>query len=128
MPNLSVTPAHNCHMLVAQPEKASTCLFAAVTDTAITDEIGAVADMLLFTLDAAVKNSSSVRRARFPEKDIEVGGGVGLKTIDVCADAGSNIILAGTAIFNASNPEDVIASLKTTISSLMATVQARFSK
>ena len=27
-------------------------------------------------------------RARFPEKDIEVDGGVGPKTIDVCADAG----------------------------------------
>ena len=27
-------------------------------------------------------------RARFPEKDIEVDGGVGPKTIDICADAG----------------------------------------
>jgi len=27
-------------------------------------------------------------RARFPEKDIEVDGGVGPKTIDVCAEAG----------------------------------------
>ena len=27
-------------------------------------------------------------RARFPDKDIEVDGGVGPKTIDVCADAG----------------------------------------
>lgn len=28
-------------------------------------------------------------RARFPDKDIEVDGGVGPKTIDVCADAGN---------------------------------------
>jgi pentose-5-phosphate-3-epimerase len=27
-------------------------------------------------------------RARFPDKDIEVDGGVGPKTIGVCADAG----------------------------------------
>jgi ribulose-phosphate 3-epimerase len=27
-------------------------------------------------------------RARFPEKDIEVDGGVGPKTIDICAEAG----------------------------------------
>jgi ribulose-phosphate 3-epimerase len=27
-------------------------------------------------------------RARFPEKDIEVDGGVGPKTIGVCAEAG----------------------------------------
>lgn len=116
----------DCHMLVAQPEKASTCLIAAVTDTAITDEIDAVADMLLFTLEChnIDRLPHVAQDAALPEKDIEVDGGVGLKTIDVCADAGSNIILAGTAIFNASNPEDVIASLKTTIS----TVQARFSK
>ena len=29
-------------------------------------------------------------RARFPDKDIEVDGGVGPKTIDVCADAGGS--------------------------------------
>ena len=30
-------------------------------------------------------------RARFPDKDIEVDGGVGPKTIGVCADAGTSI-------------------------------------
>ena len=28
-------------------------------------------------------------RARFPDKDIEVDGGVGPKTIDICASAGT---------------------------------------
>lgn len=28
-------------------------------------------------------------RARFPDKDIEVDGGVGPKTIDICAQAGN---------------------------------------
>jgi ribulose-phosphate 3-epimerase len=76
-------------------------------------------------------------RARFPDKDIEVDGGVGPKTIDVCAHAGkllplmiclpvtpstigSNVIVAGTAIFNAPNPEEVIASLKATVNTAQA--------
>jgi ribulose-phosphate 3-epimerase len=51
-------------------------------------------------------------RARFPDLDIEVDGGVGPKTIDRCADAGANIIVAGTAIFNHPSPKDVIAFLR----------------
>ena len=81
-------------------------------------------------------------RARFPEKDIEVDGGVGPKTIDVCADAGewllndrilpqiahlvpgSNVIVAGTAIFAAPNPEGVIALLKETVTRAQARIAA----
>lgn len=88
-------------------------------------------------LDRCVTKVSELR-ARFPEKDIEVDGGVGPKTIDACADAGalvdtqenpgrensdtsvyltqgSNVIVAGTAIFGAKNPEDVITTLKSTV-------------
>lgn len=80
-------------------------------------------------------------RERFPEKDIEVDGGVGPSTVDVCAEAGdvpylrasmvnvtnhndmfgcgislgSNVIVAGTAIFGAENPEAVIAGLKESV-------------
>lgn len=85
-------------------------------------------------------------RARFPDKDIEVDGGVGPKTIDVCADAGnltflapkfhqcclftrpkltgSNVIVAGTAIFGASDPEGVIAQLKSTVNTAQAKIAA----
>ena len=38
-------------------------------------------------MDRCVPKVSELR-ARFPDKDIEVDGGVSLKTIDVCADAG----------------------------------------
>lgn len=41
-------------------------------------------------LDRCVPKVSELR-ARFPEKDIEVDGGVGPKTIDACADAGKLI-------------------------------------
>jgi ribulose-phosphate 3-epimerase len=78
-------------------------------------------------------------RARFPDKDIEVDGGVGPKTIDVCADAGkvesaalyctlttsssgSNVIVAGTAIFGAPNHEQVIAHLKAAVDAAQAKI------
>jgi len=98
--------------------------------TAITDEIADAADMLLVMtvypgrggqkfLDRCVPKVAELR-ARFPDKDIEVDGGVGPKTIDACAHAGSNVIVAGTAIFNAPNPEEVIASLKATVNTAQA--------
>lgn len=38
-------------------------------------------------MDRCVPKVSELR-ARFPDKDIEVDGGVGPKTIDICANAG----------------------------------------
>lgn len=51
-------------------------------------------------------------RARFPDVDIEVDGGVGPKTIAACANAGANIIVAGTAVFRDEKPEAVIQYLR----------------
>lgn len=51
-------------------------------------------------------------RRRFPDKDIQVDGGVGPKTIKPCADAGSNVIVAGTAVFGAPQPKEVIEQLR----------------
>lgn len=51
-------------------------------------------------------------RARFPTKDIQVDGGVGPSTIKPCAEAGSNVIVAGTAVFGAPQPKEVIAQLR----------------
>ncbi|KAI6129244.1 ribulose-5-phosphate 3-epimerase [Pisolithus croceorrhizus] len=92
---------------------------------AITGEIGAAADMLLVMtvypgrggqkfLDRCVPKVAELR-ARFPDKDIEVDGGVGPKTVHSCAEAGSNVIVAGTAIFHADNPEEVITALKNAV-------------
>lgn len=51
-------------------------------------------------------------RARYPDLNIEVDGGLGLGTIDQAADAGANVIVAGSAIFGATDPADVIAKLR----------------
>lgn len=81
-------------------------------------------------------------RARFPDKDIEVDGGVGPQTVGTCADAGtyhfrsspqtplsvdlsgSNVIVAGTAIFGAKDPEAVIKQLKEVVSVAQAKITA----
>ena len=51
-------------------------------------------------------------RKRYPDLNIEVDGGLGLGTIDQAADAGANVIVAGSAVFGAQDPADVIAKLR----------------
>ncbi|KAK1229679.1 RIBULOSE-phosphate 3-epimerase [Marasmius sp. AFHP31] len=113
--------------------KAGVAISPDTPSTAITDEIGHAADMLLVMtvypgrggqkfLDRCVPKVSELR-ARFPQKDIEVDGGVGPKTIDVCAEAGSNVIVAGTAIFGAEDPKAVITTLKNTVNTAQAKLQ-----
>ncbi|KAH9846815.1 ribulose-5-phosphate 3-epimerase [Lenzites betulinus] len=118
----------------ARKMKAGIAISPDTPSSAITDELADAADMLLVMtvypgrggqkfLDRCVPKVAELR-ARFPDKDIEVDGGVGPKTIDVCADAGSNVIVAGTAIFNASEPEKVIQLLKATVDTAQARIAA----
>jgi ribulose-phosphate 3-epimerase len=51
-------------------------------------------------------------RDRAPNIDIQVDGGLDLKTIKIVAEAGANVIVAGTSIFKASDPADVITQLR----------------
>ncbi|KAG8884580.1 RIBULOSE-phosphate 3-epimerase [Tulasnella sp. 331] len=105
--------------------KAGVAISPATPSTAITDAIAQAADMLLvMTVEPGQGGQkfkhecmSKVRelRSRFPDKDIEVDGGVTPKNIDECAEAGSNVIVAGTAIFTAEDPADVISAFKKAI-------------
>lgn len=51
-------------------------------------------------------------RRRYPELNIEVDGGLGVGTIDQAAEAGANVIVAGSAVFGAQDPGEVIAKLR----------------
>ncbi|KAI9857349.1 MAG: RIBULOSE-phosphate 3-epimerase [Vezdaea acicularis] len=51
-------------------------------------------------------------RDRYPDLNIEVDGGLGIGTIDEAADAGANVIVAGSAVFGAKDPADVITKLR----------------
>lgn len=51
-------------------------------------------------------------RERYPDLNIEVDGGLSEDTIDQAAEAGANVIVAGSAVFGAKDPADVIAKLR----------------
>lgn len=51
-------------------------------------------------------------RERWPELDIEVDGGLGVGTVDEAAEAGANVIVAGSAVFGAEDPRMVIGRLR----------------
>jgi ribulose-phosphate 3-epimerase len=59
------------------------------------------------------ENMEKVRaiRAKKPDLDIQVDGGVNLETIQLAAEAGANIVAAG-AIFRTSDPKGMIAAMR----------------
>ncbi|KAL7642689.1 UNVERIFIED_CONTAM: hypothetical protein RMT77_007254 [Armadillidium vulgare] len=57
-------------------------------------------------------------RENYPELDIEVDGGVGPSTIKACAEAGANMIVSGSAVVNADDPELVIKLLRKEVDAL----------
>jgi ribulose-phosphate 3-epimerase len=54
-------------------------------------------------------------RKKYPELNIEVDGGLSEKTIDQAADAGANVIVAGSAVFGATDPGQVVKTLREAI-------------
>uniref|UniRef100_J3MYZ6 ribulose-phosphate 3-epimerase n=2 Tax=Oryza brachyantha TaxID=4533 RepID=J3MYZ6_ORYBR len=56
-----------------------------------------------------------VLRKKYPSLDIEVDGGLGPSTIDVAAAAGANCIVAGSSIFGAADPGEVILTLRKSV-------------
>ncbi|KIW07799.1 ribulose-phosphate 3-epimerase, variant 2 [Verruconis gallopava] len=56
-------------------------------------------------------------RKRYPDLPIEVDGGLSEKTIDQAADAGANVIVAGSAVFGAQDPAEVIRKLREAVDS-----------
>ena len=51
-------------------------------------------------------------RRRYPDLPIEVDGGLSEKTVGQAAEAGANVIVAGSAVFGAADPADVIRKLR----------------
>ncbi|KAF1992144.1 ribulose-phosphate 3-epimerase [Aulographum hederae CBS 113979] len=54
-------------------------------------------------------------REKYPNLPIEVDGGLGEGTIDEAADAGANVIVAGSAVFGAKDPAAVIRTLRESV-------------
>ncbi len=51
-------------------------------------------------------------RTAYPNLDIQVDGGVNAETIKLCAKAGANVFVAGSAVFKSENPAETILLLK----------------
>jgi ribulose-phosphate 3-epimerase len=51
-------------------------------------------------------------RGKYPDKIIEVDGGVGPENAALLAEAGANLLVAGSAIFGSSDPIKVIEDMK----------------
>lgn len=54
-------------------------------------------------------------RKKYPSLDIEVDGGLGPSTIDAAAEAGANCIVAGSSVFKAAEPAQVISLLRNSV-------------
>lgn len=54
-------------------------------------------------------------RERYPDLNIEVDGGLSEDTIDQAAEAGANVIVAGSAVFGAADPPAVVRSLRAAV-------------
>lgn len=59
-------------------------------------------------------------RESFPDLHIEVDGGLSPITIDQAAGAGANVIVAGSAVFGAEHPKQVIDVLRAAVKSAQA--------
>ena len=92
------------------------------TPAEVVDNLGELVDMVLvMTVEPGFGGQSFMPemmpkvkyiRDKFTSLDVQVDGGLGLKTIDAAAEAGANVIVAGTAIFNAEDQKKVIDTLK----------------
>ncbi|KAK9135292.1 hypothetical protein Syun_014622 [Stephania yunnanensis] len=54
-------------------------------------------------------------RMKYPVLDIEVDGGLGPSTIDAAAKAGANCIVAGSSVFGAAEPAEVISFMRSSV-------------
>ena len=54
-------------------------------------------------------------RARYPDLDIQVDGGLAPDNIDIAAAAGANVIVAGTSVYKAESPEAAIKTLRASV-------------
>ena len=88
------------------------------TDVSVLDKYAQYVDMFLvmsvhpgFGGQSFIESSlDKIRylRSKYPDIDIEVDGGIKLDNFQKVVDAGANVIVAGSAVFDAEEPEKVV--------------------
>lgn len=64
-------------------------------------------------------------RELYPDKHIQVDGGVGLDTIDAAAKAGANMVVGGSSIFGAKNEAEAIDGMRLRLDTLRPNTDGR---
>ncbi|WFD05203.1 ribulose-phosphate 3-epimerase [Malassezia vespertilionis] len=115
-------PLETVRIIKASNMRASLAINPGTPADAIPKELADAVDMILImTVWPGAGGQKFIKecmpkvaqlRAHYPDLDVEVDGGVGPNTIDACAHAGANVIVAGTAVFKDPNPESVITFLR----------------
>lgn len=59
-----------------------------------------------------IRRASALIAGRELDIWLQVDGGVDLRTIEVCADAGANVFVAGSSVYGADDPAAAIDSLR----------------
>ncbi|ORY31210.1 putative Ribulose-phosphate 3-epimerase [Naematelia encephala] len=103
--------------------------------SAITSSLGSSADLLLVMTVRPGRGGQKFMpeclekvkdlRQRFPTTNIQVDGGVGAGNACQCAQAGSNVLVAGTAIFGSKDPKTTIQEMRTSVNEEIASAAAK---
>ncbi|ORX40983.1 Ribulose-phosphate 3-epimerase-like protein [Kockovaella imperatae] len=105
--------------------KAGIAISPETPSSAITEEIGNSVDLLLVMtvrpgfggqkfMPECLEKVADLRK-RFPSKNIQVDGGIGAGNACQCAQAGSNVLVAGTAIFGSKDPKATIHEMRSSV-------------
>ncbi|KAL4400014.1 ribulose-phosphate 3-epimerase [Malassezia pachydermatis] len=115
-------PLEVVRQIKAAGMRASVAINPGTPATEISDALAKAVDMILvMTVWPGAGGQKFIKecmpkvaelRARYPDLDVEVDGGVAPATISACADAGANVIVAGTAVFRDPKPDAVIQYLR----------------
>lgn len=63
-------------------------------------------------MEEKIKSAASIADNEYKHLDIQVDGGISLKTVSHAASCGANIFVAGSAVFNASDTNAVVSELR----------------
>ncbi|KAL6944666.1 RIBULOSE-phosphate 3-epimerase [Hanseniaspora osmophila] len=98
------------------------CAIKPGTDVEVLYELAPLLDMcLIMTVEPGFGGQKFMKdmmpkvehlRNKFPNLNIQVDGGLGKETIGDAATAGANVIVAGTSVFKAEKPSEVISYLR----------------
>ena len=61
-----------------------------------------------------IRRTRAIAAASGVELAIQVDGGVSVDTIGRCAEAGADVFVAGTAVFRATDPDEMVTTLRQT--------------